>query len=135
MFVCVVVRGLYNVFVLLSEGCTMCLCRVRGLYNVLVSCQRVVQCVCVVSEGCTMCLCLVRGLYNVFVLCQRVVHCVCVVSDGCTMCLCCVRWLYNVFVLDVGDFVPFRFRAIKISCHFGDFVPPIGSIRVYFHTY
>ena len=36
---------------------------------------------------------------------------------------------------DVGDFVPFRFRAITISCHFGDFVPPIGFIRVYFHTY
>ena len=50
----------------------MCLCLVRGLYNVFVLCQMVVQCVCVV----------VRGLFNVFMSCQRVVQCVCVVSEG-----------------------------------------------------
>ena len=33
------------------------------------------------------------------------------------------------------DFVPLRFRAITISCHFGDFVPPIGFMRGFFHTY
>jgi len=42
---------------------------------------------------------------------------------------------HHVAYMDVGDFVPFRFRAITISCHFGDFVPPIGFIGVYCHTY
>ena len=41
--------------------------------------------------------------------------------------------VFSLTVTDVGDFVPFRFRAITISCHFGDFVPPIGFMRV--HTY